>query len=140
MKSAVPGSPATGLRRWGGWADAIRRKRPNQLWPPRRGGTNRLPAIIERSCDCPAVAAFLNPCLASLQRLQLIQRARPVLAQQPRQAAVGQHLAPCLAARAIVGFVVGVANPLHLFAAARARLVELSMDGELRPKRRHPLR
>ena len=45
---------------------------------------------------------------AALQPLELLERLRPVVLQQPREPAIGQQLAAGLAGRAVVGFVDGV--------------------------------
>src|ERR1700733_3396374 len=56
-----------------------------------------------------------------LERLQFIQGPRPVGAQQPRQGPIREHPAARLALRAVIGFVVGVADALHRLATSRAR-------------------
>src|ERR1035438_8876321 len=78
--------------------------------------------------------------LAALQGFQFLQRARPVLAEQTREAAVRQHLPPFLAARTIVGFVAGIADALDFLAAARARLAVAPMHGHPFAERGHLLR
>ena len=77
---------------------------------------------------------------AALQGFQLIEGARPVGAEEPGEAAVGQDLSAGLAAGAVVGFVVCVANALDLLAAARAGLAKAAVDGHLRTKCRDLLR
>src|SRR5690242_3804471 len=59
--------------------------------------------------------------LTSFKGLKFIQGARPVRPQQSRQASISQDFAAGLASRAIVGFVIRVANALYLFATPRAR-------------------
>src|SRR5215467_14143979 len=75
--------------------------------------------------------------LAALQRLQFIERLRPVRAQQAREATVSKQLASCLAARAVVGLVVRVTDALNLFAAPWTRLAVAAMSSHARAKRRH---
>src|SRR3984885_776381 len=64
---------------------------------------------------------------AAFQGFQFIQRARPIGSQQTRKTAFSKHLAACLAARAVVRFIVGVANALHLLPATRTGLIEATM-------------
>src|ERR1700723_3467578 len=61
-----------------------------------------------------------RPGSAPLQRFELIERARPVRAEQSRQSAIGEELAPGLATRAVIRLVVGVADALHRIVTARA--------------------
>src|ERR1039457_4254140 len=68
----------------------------------------------------PAIILVLTGNLAALEGFQLLQRARPVLAEQARETPVRQHLPARLAARTIVGFIAGITNALHLLAASRA--------------------
>src|SRR6516162_8929787 len=68
----------------------------------------------------------------AFQRLELVEGARPVLAQQARERAVGQELAAGLARRAVICFVGCVADPLDLGTAARAGLAVSPVNG-------HPL-
>src|SRR5512146_1370461 len=69
----------------------------------------------------PSPSATLLRELPALERLQFIERARPIRVQQAREAPVGEQHAASLAAGAIIGFVIGIANSLDGFAAARAR-------------------
>ena len=73
-------------------------------------------------------------CSSTLQSFQFVESARPVSAEQAREAAVGQDLAAGLAAGAVVGFVVGIADALHLLPAARTGLIEAAVHGHLGPK------
>src|SRR5437016_12875607 len=75
--------------------------------------------------------------LPVFQRFQLLQRPRPILVQQSRQAAVREHSAAGLAYGTVIGFVGRVANALHLRAATWARLPVLAMHGHLRPEGRN---
>ena len=54
--------------------------------------------------------------------LELLNRARPVLLEEPRERSVGQDLPARLAARAVVDLVLRAHDPLHARAAHRARL------------------
>src|ERR1700721_4366016 len=78
--------------------------------------------------------------LAPLESLEFIQSARPVRPQEPGRSPVREHLSARLASDAIVRFVVGVADALHLFAASRAGLAEAPMHGHVLAKRRNLLR
>ena len=77
--------------------------------------------------------------LFPLQRFKFIQSARPVGAQEARETAVGEYFATSLTARAIVGFVVGVADALDLLATARTRLIEFAVHSEVGTERSHAL-
>src|SRR3954462_1108857 len=68
---------------------------------------------------------------------QLVDRSRPILFQQSRQRAIGEQLAIGLTTRAVVGLVVGVADPLHRSSTDGTRLPELSVNGHLFAKRSH---
>src|SRR5687768_2719984 len=70
-------------------------------------------------------------CFSAFMRSQFIQVAGPVVLEQPRKRAVCQDLSASLAAGAVVGFVIGVANALHRGAANRTRLPEAAMYGHL---------
>src|SRR3954466_1968195 len=78
--------------------------------------------------------------LTALERFQLIQRARPIRAQKPRQSAIGQQLATCLATRAVIRLVVRIPDALNFLAATRAGLTVSSMSGHPFAKRRYVLR
>src|SRR5207247_9328977 len=56
------------------------------------------------------------------ERLQLLQRLRPVLMQETRERTVREEAAARLTARAVVGLVVRVNDPLHGRAAVGTRL------------------
>src|ERR1039457_732200 len=88
----------------------------------------------------PAIILVLTGNLAALEGFQLLQRARPVLAEQARKAAIRQHLAARLAARTIVCFIAAVANALHLLAASRAWLPIAPVHGHPVAERGHLLR
>src|SRR5690349_11140713 len=68
------------------------------------------------------------------QLFQLLGRFRPIFLQKQRQASVRQQTAASLASRAIVGFIINVANPLDLGAADRTGPSELSVNGHFRAK------
>src|SRR5579872_6810575 len=67
--------------------------------------------------------------------LELLQGARPVFVQQPRQRPVGEQTATGLAWRAVVGLVGGIADALHLRTASRTRLAIAPMHRHLGTKR-----
>src|SRR5580692_1254379 len=69
---------------------------------------------------------------AALEGFEFVEGARPVGAEQPRQAAVGEDFAACLAGGTVVGFVVGVSNTLNGRAATRAGLAEAAVDCHFR--------
>ena len=77
-----------------------------------------------------------GPSRASLQFLQLLQRPWPVLAEQPRQAPVGEQPSFRLAGRAVVALVVRVDDVLDGAAAAGTRLAEPAVHGHLLAKGR----
>src|SRR5438067_73596 len=62
---------------------------------------------------------------------QFVDRLRPILFEQARQRAVGEQLTVGLAARTIVGLVVGVADALDGRAADGARFSKFSVHGHL---------
>src|SRR5688572_32032077 len=75
------------------------------------------------------------PSSAPLFQLELFNRARPVVFQQPRQRTVRENLAARLTSRAIVGLVLGVADALHCGSAYRAGLAEPAMHRHAFAKR-----
>ena len=62
------------------------------------------------------------------QPFHLLERARPVSAQQARQCAVGEEPPAGLAARAVVRLVIRVGNPRDRGPASRARFSVTSVD------------
>src|SRR5258708_8826654 len=58
---------------------------------------------------------------------QLFQRARPIVLEQLGQGTIREQLSTGLASRAVVGFVLGVHNPLNRRAANRAGLSEFAV-------------
>jgi hypothetical protein len=78
--------------------------------------------------------------LAALQGFQFIQSARPVLSQEPGQAAIRENFSTCLALGTVIRFVVGIANTLNGLTASWAGLSEASMNCHVFPKRRDLLR
>ena len=58
----------------------------------------------------------------ALEGFQFIQRAGPVGAEEAGEATIGENFAVRLAAGAVVGFVVGVADSLNFLAAPGAGL------------------
>ena len=83
---------------------------------------------------------FRGLVLAALKGLQRIERTGPVRPQQPGQAAIGQKLPSGLASRTVVGFVVGIANTLDLFATSWARLSVTPVDRHFLAKCSHLFR
>jgi hypothetical protein len=77
---------------------------------------------------------------ATLESFQFVQGARPVGTQQSRQTTIGKHLAPRLAARAIVGLLVGVANAQDLVSTARTGFAITAMDRHVFAEGRHLFR
>src|ERR1700744_1484566 len=75
-----------------------------------------------------------------LERLQFIQRPRPIGAQQSRQRTIGENLASGLALGAVVGLIIGIADALHRLAASRARQPVATVDRHADAKRGHFLR
>src|SRR5260221_12990821 len=69
--------------------------------------------------------------------LELIQRLRPVLAQQTRQGAIGEQAAAGLARRTVVRFVPRGRDPLNGRAAPRTGLAVPPVRRDARPGRRH---
>src|SRR5215468_7770017 len=67
--------------------------------------------------------------LAALEGFELVEAAGPVGAQEAGQGAIGEEFSAGLAARAVVGFVVGVTNALNLIATPWAGLAIATMDG-----------
>src|SRR5260370_24189986 len=74
--------------------------------------------------------------LAAHEGLELLERARPVRPQEPRQTAIGKNLSASLASSTIIRFVVRVANPLNLFSTSWAGLAVASVNGHVLAKRR----
>src|SRR5581483_10513431 len=78
--------------------------------------------------------------LDALALFEFVERFWPIALEQSRQAAIGEKLSTGLTARAIVRFVIGIADALHGLPATRTGLPEASVYGHLFPKRRHTLR
>src|SRR5207253_5402166 len=72
--------------------------------------------------------------------LNLIERARPILLQDPRQGAVREQPAARLAGGTVIHLVFGVADTLHRRSVHGARLAEPAVHGHPVPERRHLLR
>ncbi len=68
---------------------------------------------------------------AFFQGFQFVEGAGPVGSEEPRQASVGKDFSVGLALRAVVGFVVGVADALDGLAAGEAWLFEAAVDGHV---------
>jgi len=67
----------------------------------------------------------------SAEGFEFFEGAWPVGSEQAREASVGEHLACGLAAGAVVGFVVGVADALDLLTAARAGVAVAAVRGHV---------
>src|SRR5437016_3192924 len=72
-------------------------------------------------------------------RFPLLERARPVFLQQPRQCPIGEHPPAGLARRTVVHLVFGVTDPLDRRAAYRTRLAIPAVHRHLRAECRDPL-
>src|SRR4051812_43132073 len=73
--------------------------------------------------------AWISPRLLGPHLLQLLERARPVAAQQAGEGTVGEQLAVGLAPRAVVALVRRVDGALHRLAAVRAGLAVPTVHG-----------
>src|SRR5260370_40682461 len=73
--------------------------------------------------------------LAAHEGLELLERARPVRPQEPRQTAIGKNFSSRLASSTVVRFVVRVANPLNLFSTSWAGLAIPSVNPHVLAKR-----
>src|SRR5690606_15323177 len=71
---------------------------------------------------------------------QLVQRPRPVSLEDAGKGAIRQQLTVRLAARAVIGLVLGIDDPLHRRAARRTGQVVAAVDGHAWPEGRHLLR
>ena len=61
-----------------------------------------------------------------------IKMSWPIILEKPRKRAVGKDAALSLAARTVVGLIIGIANPLHGGAAHGAGLPEPAVHGHAR--------
>ncbi len=93
---------------------------------------SRLPLL--RSSGRRADAIFTG---APGHALQFVQRARPVFSQQARQTAVRQHAPFRLAASAVIGLIVCIADALDRIAAPRTWLPIAPMHRHLLAERGH---
>src|SRR5579872_5576132 len=90
--------------------------------------------------ELDSVARGRFPVDSGLPGLELFDRARPVILEEPRERAIREHAPTGLAARAVVGLILGIADTLHGRAADRAGLAEAAVNGHLRAKRSDFLR
>ena len=108
------------------------------------GGANFAPSVILRSGVDEGSALFEEKILRfaqddnrsfSSQCFKFFESPRPILLEQMRKGTVCEQAAARLATRAVIGFVIGIANALHLGAAARARpsAVIAALDTDARP-------
>ena len=72
--------------------------------------------------------------------LEIVEMAGPIIFQQPRKRSIGEDFSLGLAARAIVGFMIGVSDPLHRRAAEGTRFAKPAVNGHPGTKRRDFLR
>src|SRR5436190_23366204 len=82
-----------------------------------------------------AVQNSLN--LPVLLTIQLVDRARPIFFQEPRERAVGEQTSFRLAARTVVRLVVRITNALHGRAAHGTGQTIASVDGHTFAKGGH---
>src|SRR5262245_57174768 len=109
---------------------------------------DKLPHTTVQSCALVSTCEPMScPCrldrgrsLRPSARLPFLDRARPIAFQEAGQGAVGEHLPPCLAARAVIGLALRVDDALHRGAADWARPAEASVDGHVRAEGRDLLR
>ena len=104
-------------------------RRPAASAPPGGRATRDTPGARRTSLGAPC---------ASL--LELLQRLRPVAAQQLRERAVGEELAARLAGRAVVRLVLRVDDPLDRRPADGTRLAVAAVHGHPLAERGHLLR
>src|SRR5439155_16455682 len=116
--AATPAGPGARTRQAGG-------RDSQRVAPGPRTGSRRGAPAAPR-------ARYRALPLAPPRRLHLLQAPRPVVLQKPGERAVRQQHAARLAARAVVGLVLGVDDALHGRAAVGTRLAVAPMDG-------HPL-
>src|SRR5579872_1485221 len=76
-------------------------------------------------------------CYASSVLLEVVDRFRPVVLQEPRERPVGEELPAGLAPRAVVALVFRIDDPLHRRAANGAGQLEAPVHGHGRMERGH---
>ena len=81
--------------------------------------------------DKPGVIVARCLRAGALESFEFIERARPVGFQEAGEAAIGENFSSGLAAGAVVGFVVGVANALDFFSTGHAGLSIAAVNGHL---------
>src|SRR6185503_845679 len=74
------------------------------------------------------IARFASPRMRVAKFFQFFQSFGPILFQKQREGAVGEKFSSSLAARAVIGFVVGVADALDGRAAIRTWFSVAAMD------------
>ena len=127
-------SPPTTARARSPTACAAPTTRSTKASAAARTASSRRAELVESETAPPPVDGSPRP--TALALLELLERPRPVAVQQPRQRAVGEQPAAGLAARAVVGLVLGVDDALHRRAADRAGLAEAAVHRHPRAERR----
>src|SRR5262249_28117423 len=111
---------------------------------PTRGAAPRESAAARRPAPSPhgpsGAAPRRRAPSSALPLLELLEGLRPVATQELRQRAVREELPTRLARRAVVGFVLGVDDPLDRRAAVGARLPVSAVHGHALAERRDLLR
>ncbi len=90
----------------------------------------QLDATASRALDLPLPFHFF----------QFLQGTRPITFQEPGECPICKQLAPRLALRAVVGFTLGVDDPLHRRAALGTGLALATVNRHPFPKRSDTLR
>src|SRR5690606_7626637 len=90
-----------------------------------------------RPASTPSLSSsrLFLPELGVAELLQLLHSTWPVLAEQPRQGAVGQRTTAGLTNGTVVRLSLGIDDALHLCAADRAGLPIATVDGHALAKR-----
>ena len=109
--------------------------------PATRGvrGAGRGSRLVGTAQGRPRARLRAVPPLAA-PLLELLERARPVALEQPRERAIREQLSLRLAGCAVVRLVAGVDDPLDGRGAGGTRLAVASVRGHLGPEGRHLLR
>src|SRR5579872_19349 len=108
----------------------------SRMTPPNRGICSPYEAwdidfspIRTRSNSPLLSAACPEQTSLPLERFQFIQRAWPVGFQQTRETSIRQHFTSGLAACAIIGFIIGIANTENFFSAPRTSFPIAAVHG-----------
>src|SRR5438093_6210856 len=123
-----PRSPGTRRPRAASSPPCPPRRRRASSPPSRRPASRRrLSAASRRAPAAPGWRSAERS--AAPRRLHLLEAPRPVALEEPGERAVGEQHAARLAARAVVGLVLGVDDALHGRAAVGTGLAVAPMDG-----------